>query len=54
MDNSEEKLTEDEFELIEELDQMSGVKDPMAVKEIHNAAIRPQTESCTLRTWRIP
>ena len=39
LDHSEEKLPEDEFELIDKMEQLSGVPQPMAVKEIRDAAI---------------
>ena len=37
---SDERLPEDEFELIDRMEQLSGVPQPMAVKEIRDAAIR--------------
>ena len=39
LDHSGEKLPEDEFELIDKMEQLSGVPQPMAVKEIRDAAI---------------
>lgn len=45
-DPCETKLPEDEFELIDRMEQLSGVAQPTAVKEIRDAAIR-HNRQCT-------
>ena len=46
LDSPEGKLPEDEFELIDQMEQLSGVPQPMAVREIRDAAVR-HTRQCS-------